>query len=319
MQKDATKVVVLGTGGTIAGLRSAQEHGGYRAGQLGVERLLAQLPAAAAVDVETRQLAQIDSKDADAAFWQLLATGVAAQLARAEVRAVVVTHGSDTLEESAYLLHRVLAPAKPVVFTAAMRPADAAQADGPRNLADALTLATTPAATGVLVLMAGSVHAAPGLRKLHLHRLDPLDSVDAGPLGRIADGRFIAQRPWPAGAALGLRAIERPAADWPRVAIVLSHAGADGSVVDALLAQSPAQRVAGLIAAGTGSGTLHAGLEAALRRAQQAGVVVRRSSRCGGVVGDSADALPAAQAATPVQARIDLLLELLMRSGGTRG
>ena len=334
MQSPDPLVVVLATGGTIAGLADkAGDNTGYRAGQVGIAELLAALPASMRLRVEAEQVAQIDSKDADFAFWQRLAQRVAAQLARAEVRGVVVTHGTDTLEETAYLLHRVLAPAKPVVLSAAMRPANALSADGPQNLLDALALAAHAGARGVLATMAGRVFSAPGLRKAHSRRLDALDAGDAGPLGRIDDGRLSRWRPWSEAEPLGLAAVARAPAQWPRVEIVLSHAGADGAVVDALLAQPP--RVAGLIVAGTGNGTIHQRLEAALRRALAAGVAVRRSTRCagGGVVdgvvdgvgdgvGDGVaagtdDALPSAGELTPVQARIELLLELLA-AGRTR-
>lgn len=328
MQSPDPLVVVLATGGTIAGLADqAGDNTGYRAGQVGIAELLAALPASMRLRVEAEQVAQIDSKDADFAFWQRLAQRVAAQLARAEVHGVVVTHGTDTLEETAYLLHRVLAPAKPVVLSAAMRPANALSADGPQNLLDALALAAHADARGVLATMAGRVFTAPGLRKAHSRRLDALDAGDAGPLGRIDAGRLSRWHPWPEAEPLGLAAVARAPAQWPRVEIVLSHAGADGAVVDALLAQPP--RVAGLIVAGTGNGTIHQRLEAALRRALAAGVAVRRCSRCagGGVVGGvvdgvaggladgTDDALPSAGELTPVQARIELLLELLAAGG----
>jgi L-asparaginase len=99
------------------------------------------VPALGEQRLEAQQVAQLDSKDMDFATWQRLAQAVQAQLARADVAGVVITHGTDTLEETAYLLHRVLAPAKPVVLTAAMRPATALVPDGPQNLFDAVQVA----------------------------------------------------------------------------------------------------------------------------------------------------------------------------------
>ncbi|MEO7850680.1 MAG: asparaginase [Rubrivivax sp.] len=300
--------VILGTGGTIAGTAEhAHDNVGYRAAQLGVDQLLAGLPWVGAL--HTEQVAQVDSKDMEHTLWRTLAERVALHLARPEVDAVVITHGTDTLEETAYFLHRVLAPAKPVVLTAAMRPASALLSDGPQNLLDALALAATPGARGVLVVMAQQVYGATGLRKAHSYKLDALSAGDAGPLGRIEEGHMRRFRDWPEAVPLGLAAVLTPVANWPRVEIVFSHAGADGSVVDALMQQPPQ----GIVVAGSGNGSVHARLEAALRRAMAKGVAVRRCTRCaaGGVIGGDADDLPAAGDLTPVQARIALMLELM--------
>ena len=155
-------VVILATGGTIAGRADdAADNVGYRSASLGVAALLAAVPPLRALPLEAEQLAQVDSKDMDFAVWQRLAQRAAFHLARSEVAGVVVTHGTDTLEETAYFLHRVLAPAKPLVLTAAMRPATSLQADGPQNLLDAVTRARTAGARGVLAVAAGTVHGAP--------------------------------------------------------------------------------------------------------------------------------------------------------------
>ncbi len=304
-----SKTVILGTGGTIAGTAaSATDAVAYTSAQLGVAQLVAAVPALAALPIECEQVAQLDSKDMDFATWQRLAQRAAFHLARAEVAGVVVTHGTDTLEETAYFLHRVLAPDKPLVLTAAMRPATSLQADGPQNLLDAVSVARNARARGVLVALAGRVWAGAEVRKAHTYRLDAFDGGDAGPLAVIEEGALRWWRDALAGDALGLPRIARDAAAWPRVEIVHSHAGAGGELVDALVAQ----RVAGIVAAGTGNGTLHHALEAALLRAQASGVRVLRSTRCaaGPVIG-GASSLPSAAAQSPVQARVELLLQLL--------
>jgi L-asparaginase len=303
-----SKIVILGTGGTIAGTAaSATDTVGYTSAQLGVAQLVAAVPPLAAWDIECEQVAQLDSKDMDFATWQVLAQGAAFHLSRAEVAGVVITHGTDTLEETAYFLHRVLAPTKPLVLTAAMRPATSLQTDGPQNLLDAATVARDAASQGVLVVVAGRVWAGGELRKVHSYRLDAFDAGDAGPLAVVEAGRPRWWRAAPEGQALGLQRIERAVARWPRVEIVLNHAGAGGMLVDALVAQG----VHGLVAAGTGNGTLHRDLEAAVLRAQAQGVRVLRASRCaaGPVIGDGP--LPSAGALSAVQARIELLLQLL--------
>jgi L-asparaginase len=309
LQIPADLIVILGTGGTIAGTASSASDGvGYTAAQLRVEDLLAAVPALAWRRLEAQQVAQLDSKDMDFATWQRLASAVQAQLARPEVRGVVVTHGTDTLEETAYFLHRVLAPAKPVVLTAAMRPATALAPDGPQNLFDAVQVAGAPGAAGVVVAFAGRVHDAVQVRKTHSYRVDAFESVDGALVARVEEGVVRLLGTWPAGEALGLDRIARPAAQWPRVQIVMNHAGADGGIVKALLAAG----VDGVIAAGTGNGTLAQGLDAALREAQAAGVMVWRSTRCdAGPVMDLPGLLPSAGALSPVKARVEMILALL--------
>nr|WP_242617027.1 asparaginase [Rivibacter subsaxonicus] len=305
-------MVVLGTGGTIAGnAASATDATGYRAAERGIEELIAALPALEGLRIETEQVAQIDSKNMSIAIWQRLARVLAMHLARPEVGGIVVTHGSDTLEETAYLLQRVLAPSKPVVLTAAMRPATSLQADGPQNLLDAIIVAATAGTSGVLAVVAGRIWSGLELRKVHVLQLDAFDAGDAGPIGAVEDGRIRLWRPMPAGAPLGLARIERESSGWPRVEIIASHAGSDGAIVDAVLAKPQPTPLAGLVVAGTGNATLHAELEAALWRAQAAGVRVWRCSRTGaGPVIVHDERIPAVSL-TPWQARVALQLELL--------
>ena len=308
-------VVIIGTGGTIAGTAAtAAAHTGYQAGALGVEALIAAVPALQGQALEGESLARIDSCDMDHATWASLAARVALHLQRAEVCGVVITHGTDTLEETAYFLHRVLAASKPVVLTAAMRPATALSADGPQNLLDAVTVARHAGARGVLAVLAGRVHAGADLRKLHGYRVDAFSSGDAGALGAVEDGRPRLFRAWPAEAVHEAATRLPDAKDWPAVDLVTSHAGARGRTLDALVAAG----AQGIVIAGTGNGTVHAELLAAARRAESQGVVVRRASRCvlGGVVGTSPDALPSAGTLTPVQARIELLLDLMVQRHG---
>jgi L-asparaginase len=310
----ASITVILGTGGTIAGTAaSVHDSIGYCAAQLSVQAVMAAVPALQGLPLEAEQVAQIDSKDMSAGVWQALAQRAAAHLARPEVGGVVVTHGTDTLEETAYFLHRVLAPTKPLVLTAAMRPATALQADGPQNLLDAVLLARHIDARGVIAVLAGEVFAATGLRKAHTFRLNAFEAGDGGRLAVIENGVLRRCRPWPVAQALGLAVIAGAAADWPRVEVVLNHAGADGRLVDALVAQG----LQGLVLAGTGNGSLSAGLEAAALRAQAAGVQVMRASRCAsGAVQGNAGLLRSAGELSAVQARVELLLQILCGPAG---
>ncbi|MBV8502798.1 MAG: asparaginase [Paucibacter sp.] len=309
--KQQQLVVILGTGGTIAGrAESADDNVGYTAAQLGVEQLVAAVPALASRRLEAHQLAQLDSKDMDFATWQLLARCVAQHLSRPEVGGVVITHGTDTLEETAYFLQRVLAPVKPVVITAAMRPATSLVPDGPQNLLDAVCVANDRYASGVLVAFGGSVFDAEQVRKVHSYRVDAFAAADGARLGLVEEGevRWLLRTRLPRE-AIGLARIERDAEQWPRVQIVMNHVGADGSIVHALVAQG----LDGIVVAGTGNGTVSTGMEAALREAQSRGVRVLRSTRCdAGPVMDLPGALPSAGSLSPVKARIELQLELLV-------
>lgn len=311
MQNASQLIVILGTGGTIAGTAAeATDNVGYRAAQLSIADLTAAIPALRQRRLELEQLTQLDSKDMDHATWQLLAQRIHHHLGRGEVAGVVVTHGTDTLEETAYFLHRVLGDGvKPVVLTAAMRPATSLQADGPQNLLEAVELAGTDGARGVLVALAGRVHGAERVSKRHSYRLDAFDSGDAGLIAVIEDGGLRRLNAWPESEGLGLALIDTDVKTWPRVDIVLSHAGADGRVVEAL------QRAGtqGFVVAGTGNGTLHQALEAALHAAHAQGLRVWRCTRCaeGAVVGGGADAWPGAAALNPAKARVALMLQLL--------
>jgi L-asparaginase len=192
-----------------------------------------------------------------------------------------------------------------------MRPATSIAADGPANLLDAVTTARDSRACGVLVVMAGRVWAGAELRKVHSYRVDAFDAGDAGALALVEEGvlRWLREAPRH-DEVLGLPRIAREASQWPRVEILTSHAGASGALVEALLAQG----IDGIVAAGTGNGTLHRDLEASLLRAQAAGVQVLRCTRCaaGPVIGQTQ--LRAAGTLSAPQARIELLLQLLASS-----
>jgi L-asparaginase len=190
-----------------------------------------------------------------------------------------------------------------------MRPASALSADGPANLLDAVAVASDAAAYGVTLVFAGAVWHPIGLRKLHTLQTSAFAGSDCGPIARLEGGVLRAFRAWPEGEALGLSRIAAAADTWPRVEIVLNHAGADGRMVDAAVAAG----ASGLVVAGTGHGTVSARLAAALLRAREAGVRVTRASRCafGPVLPHGAGDGEAAGELSAVQARVELQLALL--------
>jgi L-asparaginase len=182
----AEQIVVLGTGGTIAGTAaSSSDHTGYTAAQIGIASLLQSVPglqeALQGRGLVSEQVAQLDSKDMDFATMRLIAQCCVQHLSKPQVKAIVITHGTDTLEETAYFLHRVIPSdlqTKPVVLTCAMRPATSSEADGPRNLRDAVLLAGDAQARGVLTVCAGDVHHAMAVQKIHTYALNAFSSGD---------------------------------------------------------------------------------------------------------------------------------------------
>jgi L-asparaginase len=344
-------VVILGTGGTIAGqAATALDNLGYQAGALRVEALIEAVPALQPYALEAESVAQLDSKDMDHATWQTLARRCAHHLQRPGVGGIVVTHGTDTLEETAWFLHRVLAPDKPLVLTAAMRPATSLQADGPQNLLDAVTLARHTTARGVLVAFAGRVHGAADVQKMHSYQLDAFASPNAGALAFIEEGQIRQVRAWPGPAAagrryhlasetkgaeatsegwthaggdieqdqpsppddaIGLAAIAPHVNEWPYVALITSHSGADARSVQAVVQAG----ALGLVIAGTGNATVHVALNHALQVAAAQGVAVVRASRCAAgpplAAAGGVESWPFFQGLNAAKARVELLLQLL--------
>ncbi len=269
----------------------------------------------------TEQVAQIDSKDMGFAVWAQLASRVDHWLMQPEVVGLVITHGTDTLEETAWFLQTLLNPDKPVVLTCAMRPATALAADGPQNMRDAVAVAMQPGARGVVLVCAGVVHSARDVQKVHTYRLDAFSSGDAGPVAYVEEGRLRLARDWPVAAvgvvppAMKSMLSQSDGSDWPRVEIVMSYAGASAAMVDALVSGG----VRGLVVAATGNGTLHHELEAALLQAQAAGIEVVRATRCvdGKVLPKPGDTIPDSEGLSPVKARISMMLRLMSRQIAT--
>jgi L-asparaginase len=234
-------------------------------------------------------------------------------LAGDDIDGVVITHGTDTLEETAYLLHLAVKSTKPVVMTAAMRPATALSADGPLNLRNAVSLAASGAAAGqgVLVAFNNRIHCARDVTKVSTYAVDAFQSPEIGALGWVQDGRVELQR-----RALRPHTVNTPFtadAPWPAVEIVTSYAGVSRIAVDALVAAG----VRGIVVAGTGNGSIHATLQDALMEAAAKGVAVVRASRVGsghvmhnGAAKDDALGFVSAGTLNPYKARVLLALAL---------
>ena len=326
-EADGPKIVLLTTGGTIAGwAQDAARQGDYQAGVLSGSTLLASLqpPLISSLPIVIDEFEQINSKDAGHGFWLRLHTRISQHLAQADTAAVVVTHGTDTLEETCFFLSRTLPPCnKPLIFTCAMRPASHPEADGPKNLRDALLVVQQPKAAqqGLLVVCGGEIHDGGALEKVRSDTLTPFISRHSAPLGQIRGNQVIWSQIYDKNSQKRrsnlpeqlLNLISKAQSELlPRVEIMHSHAGVSGALVAALLAPCAAPPLYGIVVAGTGNGTIHKALEAALLIAQQKGLRVVRASGCQGLVHQTLnEPFIVYPDLSPKQARIQLMLNAL--------
>jgi L-asparaginase len=304
---------ILATGGTIAGSAGSATARGYRPGQIGVAELLA---AAEGLGLDARyqgrEIAAIGSQDIDWPEWNALHRETSAALADASVDGVIITHGTDTAEETAFLLDLTLPAGKPVVLVGAMRPADAVGSDGMRNLANAVRVAGDPAAAGrgVLAVMSDQVFAAIDLRKAGTGGAEAFRGFPRGPIGNVTPTSLDwFGPPDRAGRAARFGWPDR----LPKVAILASYAGMEAEAVGCALAGG----ARGLVLAGMGQGNAPGAVIEALA---QSSVPVVRSSRVdqGSVdrnleVDDDRYGFIAARGLGPAKARI--LLQVLIASG----
>ncbi len=308
------KLLLVATGGTIAGSAAdTTDTSRYRAGALSTDSLLAALPEAASLgQITAEQPFALDSKDMTPIHWLALATLLRERLAAPEIDGIVVTHGTDTLEETGFFLHLTLPRTKPVVLTAAMRPATARSADGPMNLLQALACAGTrdAAAFGPLVVAGDRIWRARDCSKQHTHAPDALGGVDAGPIG-VAIGTQVRLDHVGEGAATAFAGVLPN--EVPRVDVLSAYAGAPADLIDA----SVANGAAGIVLALAGHGSVPADWLPAIGKAVTRGIPVVRASRVasGGVMpqanfDDAAHGTQACGRLTPWQARVALMLAI---------
>jgi L-asparaginase len=312
------RILVLGTGGTIAGAGSGGTGATYRPGGLALEVLVGHLAALGlAAELVRQEIARIGSQDIGFAAWQALHRACAAAMADPAVDAVIITHGTDTAEETGLLLDLTLPTTKPVILVGAMRPADAVGADGMRNFANAVKVASDPAAAGrgVMLVMGDAVLAARDARKAATSSIDAFRSFPRGPLARVTPSSL----DWFGPAhRLGEGPRYPFPQELPRVAILTAGAGMDARPVEALLGIG----AKGIVLAGMGQGNAPKVVLEALAACAASGVPVVRASRVDeGLVDrnveveDDALGLVAARALGPAKARV--LLMVLVANGVT--
>src|SRR5512139_2726400 len=248
-------IVVLATGGTIAGAAASDVQAGYTSGQVGVDQLLAAVPQAKKLaSLRGEQIANIGSQDMNDEVWLKLARRVNELLAMKDVDGVVITHGTDTIEETAYFLNLVVKSKKPVVLTAAMRPSTALSADGPLNFYNAVAVAadTDAVGRGVLVVVNDWIHGAASLTKTSTTAVQTFLSPLSGLVGTVAYGQAEFYR-----GPVGRNTVESEfsldgVTALPRVDIIMAYENMDGALIDAAVAAG----AKGIVIAGVGNGNL---------------------------------------------------------------
>src|ERR1700682_195835 len=311
-------VMVLATGGTIAGTgASSTTVVGYTAATVGIERLLNAVPELKTVaNVKGEQVFQIASENMNNDYWLKLAKHVNALLAQDDVDGIVITHGTDTIEETSYFLNLVVKSRKPVVIVGSMRPSTAISADGPINIYNGVATAASPdaAGKGVLVVLNDQINGARDVTKTNTSNTDTFRNWELGFMGYMRDGvpHFyrVSTRKNTVETEFDVSGTDVP----PQVDIVYGYVNMNGIAVDAFVAAG----ARAIIYAGTGEGTVaDSGIESALIEARKKGVVVVRSSRVGnGLVTRSAEnrddefGFVVADTLSPQKARILAMLAL---------
>lgn len=310
-------IVILGTGGTITGVGAHPlAMTVYNAGELDIHQVVAGIPQLhERANITTEQFTKLGAFNASFELWIDLAERVNTLLADSKVDGVVITHGTDTLEDTAYFLNLVVKSEKPVVITGSMRPASALCAEGPLNIYNAVCIAASKQAIGkgVLVAFNDEIHAAREVTKTNTSNVSTFKSLNTGPIGIVSNGEPI----------FYLASIRRHTfnsefsvdskTNFPAVKVLYFHINEDTSLLEAALAAG----VQGIVYVGTGNGNLAGAVARPLRSAVANGLTLVRATRVtGGIVATSVtkwDELGyiAADNLNPSKARILLMLALL--------
>lgn len=271
-------IKILATGGTIAGTGASATASGYTAGQVAISSLLEAVPEIQNLaNISGEQVVSIGSQDMNDEVWLTLAKKINELLASDQCDGVVITHGTDTMEETAYFLNLTVHSDKPVVITGAMRPSTAMSADGPLNLYNAVAVASDPSSVGrgVMIAMNGLILGAHGTQKMNTVDVQTFQSPDEGPLGYIYNSK----------PHYTMRTLKKHTTEsvfdvtnlnsLPKVGIVYSYSNVEGDIMNPILTNG----YQGVIHAGVGNGNIHKNMFPKLEEARKLGLIVVRSSR----------------------------------------
>ncbi len=319
MKKAKSRIAILGTGGTIAGfIDSTIATTGYTAGAIDIDVLIKAVPQIRDLaDISWEQIANIDSSNMCDEIWLRLAKKIAKLFAEG-IDGVVITHGTDTMEETAYFLNLIIKSDKPVVLVGAMRPSTAISADGPKNLYNAVALVANKEAKnkGVMVAINDKILSARGVVKTHSLNVDAFSSPDFGDLGYIVDGKVFFYNNITKAHTKNAPFDVSKLTSLPKVDILYSYSN-DGSGVAAKALFEHGTK--GIVVAGSGAGSIHKNQKDVLKELLKKGLKVVVSSRvvAGCVaVSDSDEKLGfiSAEDLNPQKARVLLMLALAKTS-----
>jgi len=310
-------IVVLATGGTIAGAQRNPDAVGYTSGSFSVDALIQAVPQLKDLaDLTGEQVSNIGSQNMSNEVWLKLAARIRAALRQKDVDGVVITHGTDTMEETSWFIDLVVKSDKPIVFVGSMRPATDISADGPMNLYNAVATAIDPEAgkRGVLVVLNDDIHFAREITKHNTTHLNTFRSFNRGRAGIVNTGIVhwfnAPTTPQTSTSEFSVEGVKK----LPRVEIVYSYANLGRERIDFLVEKG----VQGIVLAGVGDGNTTDPALAALSNAVQKGVAVVRSSRTGSglvvrnvEINDDQIGTIAAMEFNPQKARILLMLALM--------
>jgi L-asparaginase len=278
LAQDKPNIVILATGGTIAGAAASGTQSAYTSGAVTIDAMLKAVPGIDKLaNIKGEQISNVGSQDMSFEIMLKLAKRCNQLLGGSDVDGIVITHGTDTMEETAYFLNLTVKSDKPVVMVGSMRPSTAVSADGPLNLYDAVAVAADPKAKGrgVLVVMNDQIHAAHSLTKTSTTAVQTFMSPIRGVVGVSAYGKndWYNNPPWThtAQSEFDVSNVTK----LPRVDIVYADADMEPDLIDA----SVKAGAKGIVIAGVGNGNMNKASVDAAAAAVKKGVVVVRSSR----------------------------------------
>ncbi|HEX5650932.1 MAG TPA: type II asparaginase [Steroidobacteraceae bacterium] len=321
---DLPKVRVLATGGTIAGAQASATDYGYKSGAYDVNSLLSAVPNLDKLAVITgEQVASIGSQDMSDEIWLKLGKRVNAVLASPDADAVLITHGTDTLEETSYFLSLVTKSDKPVVMVGSMRPATAISADGPGNIYNGVAVATNAGGKGkgTLVVLNDTIHFARNVVKMDTTSVQTFESINRGPAGVVHTGKVSWFEPMDRKLGKASEFSIDTLDKLPRVDVIYAHANMSADLIDAAIRNG----AKGIVVAGVGDGNMTTPALDALTKAAKGGVVVVRSTRLpSGIVlrnnevNDDEKGFVASGELNPAKSRVLLQLALTKTSDPAR-
>ena len=275
---DLPNIVILATGGTIAGSAESGTQAGYTSGQVGIQTMIDAVPGIEKLaNITGEQIANVGSQDMSVEIWIKLANRINELLATDDVDGIVITHGTDTQEETAYFLNLVVKSDKPVVTTGSMRPSTAVSAEGPLNLYNAVAVAANPKSKGhgVMLVMNDQIHSAQAVTKTNTTSVETFKSPMQGLMGAVIYGQLEYYRE-PHGihttnSVFSVKGVKK----LPRVDIIYACVDMPVDLID----YSVKAGAKGIIIAGVGNGNMTGAALAAAKKATDKGVVVVRSTR----------------------------------------